>query len=139
MKWYPSDDLLISDRNLSARELAEMLGISPHAVYQRRSKLGIQFWAYKKNTAVTQGKIQSKWPRSYKLTRRFVLERDKWTCFYCGGEADQVDHVIPKNHGGLDLPNNLVASCRRCNNAKGSSCVECPRWKAALGNKDDKC
>ena len=125
MKWTDAADQLISQRHLTAKELAERLGITPHAVYQRRSKLGIKFWPNPKPVRYPQ----SRWPRSYKMARRWVLERDRWTCVYCGQAANQVDHVIPKNNGGSDLPNNLVASCAQCNNLKGTSCAECPRWK----------
>lgn len=49
-----------------------------------------------------------------------ILERDQHTCAYCGGEADTVDHIIPKSSGetNLDRPDNLVAACRRCNGLK---------------------
>ena len=125
MKWTNAADQLISQRHLTAKELAERLGITPHAVYQRRSKLGIKFWPNAKEATYPK----SKWPMSYKLARRWVLERDRWSCVYCGQAANQVDHVIPRNHGGSDLPTNLVAACAPCNNLKGSSCAECPRWK----------
>lgn len=125
MKWNESADQLISQRHLTAKELAERLGITPHAVYQRRSRLGIKFWPNKKDTNYPK----SKWPRSYKFYRNLVLKRDNWTCAYCAKPADQVDHVIPRHHGGLDLPSNLVASCSYCNHMKGSSCAECPRWR----------
>ena len=125
MKWTEAADQLISQRHLTAKELAERLGITSHAVYQRRSKLGVKFWPNPKETSYPK----SRWPMSYKMARRWVLERDRWTCVYCGQAANQVDHVIPKNNGGSDLPNNLVASCAKCNNLKGTSCAECPRWK----------
>jgi 5-methylcytosine-specific restriction endonuclease McrA len=125
MKWTDAADQLISQKHLTAKELAEKLGITPHAVYQRRSKLGIKFWPNPKPTRYAK----SRWPMSYKLARRWVLERDRWSCVYCGQAANQVDHVVPRNHGGSDLPNNLVAACAKCNNLKGSSCVDCPRWK----------
>ena len=127
MKWNKELDDLISNPKLTAKELAEKLGVTPHSIYQRRSKLGIKFWKKPKAKEVNYPK--SRWPRSYKTVRKWVLERDCWICVYCGQTANQVDHIIPKNHGGSDLPSNLVAACFSCNNAKGSSCVDCPRWK----------
>jgi 5-methylcytosine-specific restriction endonuclease McrA len=50
--------------------------------------------------------------------RLTVLERDHYTCAYCGNEADTVDHIIAKNNGGEDNASNLVAACRRCNGLK---------------------
>lgn len=39
---------------------------------------------------------------------------------YCGGEANEVDHVIARVNGGSNYEDNLVACCRRCNLAKGA-------------------
>ncbi len=36
----------------------------------------------------------------------------------CGGEANEVDHILPRSRNGSDEPENLAAACRRCNNAK---------------------
>ena len=36
----------------------------------------------------------------------------------CGGEATEVDHILPRSRNGSDEPENLAAACRRCNNAK---------------------
>jgi 5-methylcytosine-specific restriction endonuclease McrA len=52
------------------------------------------------------------------LTRRAVFARDEWTCQYCGGHAENVDHVIPRSRGGMHTWENVVASCRRCNARK---------------------
>lgn len=56
--------------------------------------------------------------REWRRVRELVLKRDNRECQYCGGEADQVDHVVPFARGGTDDPGNLVAACRRCNLAK---------------------
>jgi 5-methylcytosine-specific restriction endonuclease McrA len=129
MIWTKEADELISQRHLTARELAETLGITPHAVYQRRSKLGVKFW---KEAKPVKGST-SRWPRSLKYARIWVLNRDKHICAYCGEAANQVDHVIPRHLGGSDLPTNLVASCSRCNSLKGTSCSECPQWRQFIG------
>ena len=52
------------------------------------------------------------------LTRRAVFARDHWTCQYCGGPAENVDHVIPRSAGGEHAWENVVAACRRCNQRK---------------------
>jgi 5-methylcytosine-specific restriction endonuclease McrA len=52
------------------------------------------------------------------LTRRAVFARDAWTCQYCGGGAENVDHVIPRSRGGEHAWENVVAACRRCNSRK---------------------
>jgi len=57
--------------------------------------------------------------RIHPLLRGAVLQRDGWTCRYCGCEATEVDHVAPRARGGATAPSNLVAACRRCNKTKG--------------------
>jgi 5-methylcytosine-specific restriction endonuclease McrA len=52
------------------------------------------------------------------LTRRAVFARDNWSCQYCGGTAENVDHVIPRSRGGTHTWENVVASCRHCNARK---------------------
>ena len=52
------------------------------------------------------------------LSRRAVLLRDGQRCQYCGGAAEDVDHVIPRSRGGPHAWENVVAACRRCNSRK---------------------
>jgi 5-methylcytosine-specific restriction endonuclease McrA len=56
----------------------------------------------------------------YKAVRLRILHRDNYVCFYCGGDANQVDHVVPISKMGdvMDM-DNMVAACKRCNVAKG--------------------
>ena len=57
------------------------------------------------------------------LSRKNILLRDRYTCQYCGGvfSASELtlDHVTPRSRGGKSSWENLVTSCRRCNNHKG--------------------
>jgi hypothetical protein len=62
----------------------------------------------------------SEWP----LTRLQILERDSYTCQYCGDEANHVDHIVPISRGGTNDPENLVASCSSCNHRKGNRTPE---------------
>lgn len=43
-------------------------------------------------------------------------------CYYCGCTLTRsnrtLDHVHPRRWGGISLPNNLVPSCKNCNNEK---------------------
>lgn len=50
--------------------------------------------------------------------RDLILQRDGWTCHYCGDRATTADHLIPKARGGLSVPENLTACCVPCNSAK---------------------
>lgn len=59
-----------------------------------------------------------------KSVRYEVLRRDNHACRYCGAKAPfvqlEVDHVIPRHHGGTDDPWNLTAACQDCNRSKGA-------------------
>ena len=57
--------------------------------------------------------------RQWRSIRNRILRRDLFICQYCNQEADTVDHVIPRRLNGNDSDDNLVASCSRCNLAKG--------------------
>ena len=39
-------------------------------------------------------------------------------CYYCGAEADTIDHRIPLVRGGSHWPASLVPACRSCNSRK---------------------
>lgn len=60
-------------------------------------------------------------PISHKQRFR-ILERDDFTCRYCGAEAPevklQIDHVEPVSVGGGSDDSNLVTSCYECNSGK---------------------
>jgi len=49
-------------------------------------------------------------------------------CAYCGKDISikdmQVDHIVPKCHGGTDGIENLNPSCRRCNHYKRGNSLE---------------
>lgn len=61
-------------------------------------------------------------------TRRLVQTRAGNACEYCGLHQDysplaalQIEHIIPRKHGGGDRPENLALACIDCNLAKGSN------------------
>lgn len=60
----------------------------------------------------------------YYALRWQILERDNFTCQYCGQRAPdaklEVDHKIPVSEGGKDEPDNLVTSCYACNRGKSA-------------------
>ncbi len=53
--------------------------------------------------------------------RASIIFAHGFKCFYCGHDADEVDHIVPysKSKEETDVPENLVAACKLCNNAKG--------------------
>jgi ATP adenylyltransferase len=51
-----------------------------------------------------------------------ILKRAHYRCELCGVSAEhkalEVDHIVPRNHGGSDEPHNLQALCYSCNAMK---------------------
>lgn len=66
--------------------------------------------------------------RQWMAIRIRILERDNYTCGYCGEEADEVDHVEPLSLGGSNGDTNLVACCGFCNRSKGAKPLS--EWRA---------
>jgi 5-methylcytosine-specific restriction endonuclease McrA len=71
-----------------------------------------------------------------KAVKEFVLDRDERVCVlrsaHCSYVATDCDHRVGRGAGGnkrLDVPQNLVACCRKCNSHKednadfGADCV----------------
>ena len=54
------------------------------------------------------------------MSRKNIMIRDKHTCQYCGAKSSSmtIDHIIPKERGGSDYWDNLVAACQQCNKKK---------------------
>ncbi|MEW6141957.1 MAG: HNH endonuclease [Chloroflexota bacterium] len=52
-----------------------------------------------------------------RLTKYEVLERDHYTCQYCGKRVRQltIDHVVPRRLGGEHVWENVVTACTTCN------------------------
>ena len=60
------------------------------------------------------------------LNRKNIFQRDNYTCQYCGKSSGSltVDHIIPKERGGIDDWKNLVTACLSCNLKKGNHSPE---------------
>ena len=52
--------------------------------------------------------------------RQSIYKYFNHECVYCGAIADSLDHAKPKVKGGKTVTSNLVASCKPCNQDKGS-------------------
>ncbi len=85
--------------------------------------------------------------KDVKFTRQNVFERDKNTCQYCGQRFERkdlnIDHVVPRQRGGLTTWTNVVCSCIECNSRKANRTPEeaglrmvrrpkKPRWRPFL-------
>lgn len=71
--------------------------------------------------------------RGARWSRRAVLQRDRFTCIYCGLKANDmqkgrlltkqdftVDHLIPRSRGGQNTWGNTACACPVCNHRKGN-------------------
>ncbi|RZD13911.1 MAG: HNH endonuclease [Candidatus Acidulodesulfobacterium ferriphilum] len=70
-----------------------------------------------------------KLPKRYiKFSRANIFLRDKNKCQYCGREFKKtelnLDHVVPRTHGGVSSWENVVCSCIPCNRNKGGRTPE---------------
>lgn len=85
--------------------------------------------------------------KEVKFTRHNIYERDNNACQYCGKIFDRkdlnLDHVIPRDKGGLTNWENIVCSCIKCNTRKANRLAhevgmrlirkpEKPRWQPFL-------
>lgn len=57
-----------------------------------------------------------------------VLRRDAHTCYQCGNQAHEADHITPLAEGGADDETNMAAICRQCHRVKTQA--EASRGKA---------
>ena len=64
--------------------------------------------------------------RNISLTRKNIFKRDNHQCQYCGlnNLFLTLDHVIPKQKGGIDSWENLVSACKKCNISKGNKYLQ---------------
>lgn len=58
------------------------------------------------------------------ISRRSVFARDGHRCQYCGSQAENIDHIVPKSRGGSHTWDNVVAACKRCNALKEDRLLE---------------
>lgn len=57
-----------------------------------------------------------------------VLQRDGFTCQYCGAKPPDVrlhvDHIKPVSMGGVSTMENLITACQECNQGKSALVLE---------------
>jgi len=83
--------------------------------------------------------------KTIKYSRKNIYHRDKNTCQYCGNMRLEfrkalkdgatrksllnLDHIVPRAKGGKSSWENIVTSCRWCNNDKGDKLLSELGWK----------
>lgn len=56
-----------------------------------------------------------------KKTKEIVYKRDKESCIFCGAPGLPEAHYIPRSHGGLGIPENIITACRPCHDLMDNS------------------
>ncbi|MCW3797406.1 HIT domain-containing protein [Sphingomonas sp. BN140010] len=103
---------LIGREQLSDSEKRDLISICEDQIDRYLEARGKAIWEHRRR----QGRLISG------SVRYEVLKRARFRCELCGTPADEkaleVDHIIPRNHGGSDDIINLQALCYTCNAAK---------------------
>ena len=98
---------------LSNVQIAELVQLCEQKLDSYIKKRGSKIWQHRKS---------GRMPISGTI-RYEVFKRAKFHCELCGVSAEEraleVDHIVPKNHGGEDSINNYQALCYSCNASKG--------------------
>lgn len=79
--------------------------------------------------ALDNGMSPTKYCRSEPaLNNKQLFARDHFLCAYCGNQHSTGnltrDHVLPRSRGGSDIWENVVTSCRPCNQRKDNRTPE---------------
>lgn len=101
-------------QDLSDGERTELVQLCDDAIAAYKTKRGAAIWEHR---TIGLGQIPGG-------LRYETLKRAGFRCELCGISADEraldVDHIIPRKHGGTDDPDNLQALCWLCNTNKGA-------------------
>lgn len=89
--------------------------VSPHVVHTNKLNIPVP--------SVVRLVKYRKMPRQNRsVSRKGILLRDSSTCQYCREKTPPaqltLDHVVPRSRGGDSTWENLVTSCKKCNNRK---------------------
>lgn len=78
----------------------------------------------KENAAVVVNRHTIRRIYSNKEFRKLILERDRYTCYFCKEYGDTIDHLLPRAKGGHTTPDNCVCACNLCNQSKADKDLE---------------
>jgi len=85
---------------------------------------GLAWTLVKERAAVVVNRQTIQRLYSNKEFRRLILERDQYTCRFCGQYGDTIDHMLPRAKGGHTTPDNCVCACHSCNQSKADRDLE---------------
>ncbi len=103
---------LIGYEDLDAEQIENLIELCELKLDEYKARRGKRIWQHRR---VSAGYVSG-------TLRYEVLKRARFRCELCGVSADvralEVDHIVPRNKGGTDDPDNLQALCYRCNSMK---------------------
>jgi len=129
-------------KGLTYQKIGEKFGLSRqriHQIVKKGKPVKVKIGLYDKITQINQNRVQQNKLLDLKLPeytiddylrqlplpkskKRMIMERDNFTCTYCGkGYPNvklEVDHKIPLSRGGTHDYSNLTTACRQCNSTK---------------------
>lgn len=128
------DDYALVDEGLTAAERSALVRLCDDAIRVYTEKRGKAIW---KHRAVGLGAIPGR-------LRYETLARAGFHCELCGVSAEEraldVDHIVPRKHGGEDTLDNFQALCWKCNTNKGAGDdTDFRAVRSALTHRDADC
>jgi 5-methylcytosine-specific restriction endonuclease McrA len=101
-------------QDLTSDERAELLRLCDEAIANYTGRRGRKLYEHRR---LALGDISG-------TARYEVLRRAGFPCDLCGISAEEraieIDHIVPRKHGGTDDLSNLQALCYKCNANKGA-------------------
>src|SRR5215218_9171976 len=103
---------LVDFEDLDTEQIERLTELCEPKLDDYKARRGRQIWQHRR---VSAGYVSG-------TLRYEVLKRARFRCELCGVSADvralEVDHIVPRNKGGTDDPDNLQALCYSCNSMK---------------------
>ena len=125
---------LVGFEDLSDGQVFSLISLCQEKLDAYQARRGERIWQHrKKSSGYVSGTLKYE-----------VLKRAKFRCELCGISAElkalEVDHIIPRNHGGSDDPDNLQALCYSCNAMKRDrDSTDFRAVRAAYDERDADC
>lgn len=132
-KRTPEGFSLIGYEELDAKELEILIASCEEKIAEFLGKRKDPWGHRRKSSGYIKGTVKYR-----------VLSRAKFRCELCGVTAEdralEVDHIVPRNHGGSDSEENLQALCYTCNAMKrDTDDTDFRRVKETYGDREAGC